>query len=99
MDEQTQPKRRRLNILGRAERRKRIFARLSEGWAYDEIAQEEKISGERVRQIVSEALAKRVIDQGDEYARLQLVRLLPVYHSLVLRSGAGGDASRRTFQD
>jgi len=77
MDQDPQPRRRRLNLFGRTERRKRIFARLSEGWAYDEIAAEEGVTGERVRQMVSEALAKRVISQGEEYARLQLVRLLP----------------------
>jgi len=53
---------RRLNVLGKAARRKRIFARLREGWAYDEIAREERVSAERVRQIVAEVLGKRVID-------------------------------------
>ena len=76
MDE-TEKLRPRLNILGKAERRKRIFARLREGWAYDEIAGEERISAERVRQIVSEVLGKRVIDRGEDHAHLQLERLMP----------------------
>ena len=42
-----QEPRRRLNILTKAERRRRIFARLREGWAYDEIAHEERVSPER----------------------------------------------------
>jgi hypothetical protein len=42
--EQTPEPRRRLNVLTKAERRKRIFARLREGWAYDEIAREERES-------------------------------------------------------
>ena len=67
----------RLNILGKAARRKRIFARLREGWAYDEIAREERVSAERIRQIVSEALGKRVIDRGADHAHLQLERLMP----------------------
>jgi hypothetical protein len=69
--------RRRLNVLGKAARRKRIFARLQEGWAYDEIAGEERVSAERIRQIVSEVLDKRVIDRGVDHAHLQLERLMP----------------------
>src|SRR6202161_2582035 len=68
---------RRLNVLGKAARRKRIFARRREGWAYDEIAGEERVSAERVRQIVAEVLGKRVIDRGVDHAHLQLERLMP----------------------
>jgi hypothetical protein len=68
---------RRLNVLGKAARRKRIFARLREGWAYDEIAGEERVSAERIRQIVAEVLGKRVIDRGVDHAHLQLERLMP----------------------
>jgi len=67
----------RLNVVTKAERRKRIFARLREGWAYDEIAREERVSPERIRQIVAEVLGKRVIDRGSDHARLQLERLMP----------------------
>ena len=69
--------RRRLNIVSKAARRKRISAKLREGWAYDEIAREERVSPERIRQIVSEVLAKRVIDRGADHAHLQLERLMP----------------------
>ena len=75
--EQTPQPRRRLNVLGKAARRKRIFARLREGWAYDEIAREERVSPERIRQIVSEVLGKRIIDRGVDHAHLQLERLMP----------------------
>ena len=75
--EQIQTPGRRLNVLGKAARRKRIFARLREGWAYDEIASEERVSAERIRQIVSEILDKRVIDRGVDHAHLQLERLMP----------------------
>ncbi len=51
--------------------------RLREGWAYDEIAREERVSAERIRQIVSEVLAKRVIDRGADHAHVQLERLMP----------------------
>jgi hypothetical protein len=73
----TQAPRQRLNILGRAARTKRIFARMREGWAYDEIARDEGLSAERVRQIVAEVLGKRVIDRGPHHAHLQLERLMP----------------------
>ena len=76
MDE-TQAPRPRLNILGRAARTKRIFARMREGWAYDEIGRDEGLSAERVRQIVAEVLGKRVIDRGPHHAHLQLERLMP----------------------
>ena len=51
--EQIPEPRRRLNVVTKAKRRRRIFARLREGWAYDEIAREERVSAERIRQIVS----------------------------------------------
>jgi hypothetical protein len=76
MDQIAEP-RRRLNVVTKAERRKRIFVRLREGWAYDEIAREERVSAERIRQIVSEVLSKRVIDRGGDHAHLQLERLMP----------------------
>jgi hypothetical protein len=75
--EQTPEPRRRLNVLTKAERRRRIFARLREGWAYDEIAREERVSAERIRQIVQEVLGKRIIDRGADHAHLQLERLMP----------------------
>jgi hypothetical protein len=75
--EQSRTPRRRLNVLGKAARRKRIFARLREGWAYEEIAGEERVSPERIRQIVAEILDKRVIDRGVDHAHLQLERLMP----------------------
>jgi hypothetical protein len=75
--EQAQEPRPRPNILGKAARRKRIFARLREGWGYEEIAREERVSAERIPQIVSEVLGKRVIDRGSDHAHLQLERLMP----------------------
>ena len=74
---QTPEPRRRLNVMTKAERRQRIFTRLREGWAYDEIAREERVSPERIRQIVAEVLGKRVIDRGVDHAHLQLERLMP----------------------
>ena len=75
--DQTKKPRRRLNILTRTARTKRIFARLREGWAYDDIAKEERLSAERVRQIVGQVLENRVLDRGEDHAHLQLERLRP----------------------
>jgi len=69
------PKRPRLNPYGKALRRERIFARLRAGWAYEEIAREERVTIRRVRQIVSEALQRRTVDGGSDHAMLQLARL------------------------
>ncbi len=94
--DQTPEPRRRPNIVAKAERRKRIFARLREGWAYDEIAREERLSDERTRQIVSEVLGKRVIDRGADHAHLQLERLMPalrVVGEAIGRGGAQGGGS------
>jgi len=67
----------RLTAFGRKARQKRIFARLREGWAYDEIAREERLTAARVRMIVSEVLQKREVDDSSAHALLQLSRLAP----------------------
>ena len=69
------PSKRRLTAYGRTMRQGRIFARLREGWAYDEIAREEGLTAERIRQIVSEELQKRKVESGEDHAKLQLARL------------------------
>ncbi len=75
--DQTQKPRRRLNILARTARTQRIFERLREGWAYDEIAREEHVTAERIRQIVAQVLERRVVEGGEDHAHLQLERLKP----------------------
>jgi hypothetical protein len=72
-----------------AARRQRIFARLREGWAYDEIDRDERVSAERIRQIVSEVLGKRVIDRGADHAHLQLERLMPALRLIGEAIGRG----------
>ena len=83
---------RRLGALGKMARRKRIFARLREGASYEEIAGEESVSRERIRQIVSEVLQKRAVDSGADHAKLQLDRLTPVMQ-LAAEAIAAGDVS------
>jgi hypothetical protein len=95
MVQETAPVRRHLGALGKMRRRKRIFARLREGASYEEIAGEECVSRERIRQIVSEVLQKRSVDSGADHAKLQLDRLLPAMQ-LAAASIAGGDVSAIT---
>jgi hypothetical protein len=77
VDERAPALARRLTAYGRVLRRGRILARLREGWAYDEIAAQERLTAERVRQIVRKALKERIIDEEAEHAKLQLSRLQP----------------------
>ncbi len=65
---------RRVNAHGRVLRRARIFARIREGWSYAAIAGEEALTPRRVRQTVSEALQKRIVDPASDHAPLQLER-------------------------
>jgi hypothetical protein len=76
-DERAPALARRLTAHARVLRRGRIFARLREGWAYDEVASQERLTPERVRKIVRQAFERRVIDDAAEHAKLQLARLQP----------------------
>jgi hypothetical protein len=86
---------RRPNAHGKLLRRRRIFARLREGLAYDEIAVEEGVTATRIRQIVSEVLQKRAVDSGADHAKLQLDRLAPAVQ-LGAEAIAAGDISAIT---
>ncbi len=78
MDESKEPTvKRRREAYARILRRARVLARRREGWAYDEIAREEGLSAERIRQIVREVLSKRPVENGADHAKLQLARLTP----------------------
>lgn len=92
MVQEMAPVRRHLGALGKMQRRKRIFARLREGASYEEIAGEEGVSRERIRQIVSEVLQKRPVDSGADHAKLQLDRLLPPMQ-LAAEAIAAGDVT------
>ena len=84
------PPRKRLTIFGKAARTQRIFARVRQGWAYDEVAREERLSPKRVRQIVSEVLQRREIDDCSEHAQMQLARLQPLL-KVAAEAVANGD--------
>jgi hypothetical protein len=59
-NETVPPPKRRLDARGRVLRRERIFARLREGWTYEKIARHEGLTGERIGQIVREAVGDRL---------------------------------------
>ena len=67
---------RRFDAHGGVLLRGRIFARLREGHAYDEIAREEQGTPERVSaRSRGEALAWRFVDDETDHAKLQVARL------------------------
>jgi hypothetical protein len=90
VDEKAPTLARRLTAHARVLRRGRIFARLREGWAYDEIASQERLTPERVRKIVRQAFERRIIDDGADHAKLQLTRLRPTMR-IASDAIAGGD--------
>ncbi len=91
-DDRTPVRRRRLGAHGLMFRRRRVFAQLREGFAYDEIAAQEGVSPSRIRQIVSQELRRRSVDSGAEHAKLQLDRLAPALQ-LAAQAIAAGDIS------
>ena len=92
VEDKAPARRRRLGAHGMMFRRRRIFARLREGFTYDEIAADECVSTSRVRQIVSQELQHRAVDTGAEHAKLQLDRLAPAIQ-LAAEGMAAGDIS------
>ena len=92
IEDKAPAKRRRLGAHGMMFRRRRVFARLREGFTYDEIAAEEGVSSARLRQIVSGELQKRAVDSGADHAKLQLDRLAPAVQ-LGAEAIAAGDIS------
>lgn len=81
--------RRRVTARDRAERRLRILAHLQAGWSYEAIAAEERLSRERIRQIVVESLAERIVDARHDHLRLQIARLSPALRLAAAQVAAG----------
>src|SRR5271166_1199212 len=78
-----------LSPAARALRLQRIFARLQEGASYKDIAAEEGLSRERLRQIVRAATARG--GSAPDHKRMQFARLEPALR-LAARGVAEGDA-------
>ncbi len=69
-----------LSPAQRALRLQRIFARMQEGLSYKEIAEEEGVSRERLRQIVRAATTRQ--DEAPDHRRMQIARLMPALRLL-----------------
>ena len=95
IEDRAPARRRRLGAHGMMFRRRRIFARLREGFTYEEIANEEGLSLSRIRQIVSQELQQRSVDSGADHAKLQLERLASVMQ-LAAEAVAAGDVTAIT---
>jgi hypothetical protein len=67
----------RVTAQDREIRRLRIFACRQAGQSYDEIAGQENLTSERIRQIVVDTLKRRLLDPVRDHARLQIARLDP----------------------
>jgi hypothetical protein len=86
-----QPARRpRVTAQDREIRRLRIFAQRQVGQSYDEIARQENLTSERIRQIVVDTLERRLLDPVRDHARLQIARLDPALR-LAAEKVATGD--------
>jgi hypothetical protein len=80
-----------LSPAARALRLQRIYARMQVGAAYAEIAAEEGVSRERLRQIVRAATTRGRQDDRPDHGRMQIARLTPA-----LRLAAAGVAEGDT---
>ena len=67
----------RVTAQDREIRRLRIFACRQAGQSYDDIARQENLTSERIRQIVVETLRRRLVDPVRDHTRLQIARLDP----------------------
>ena len=85
------PSRRFLSPGARAMRLQRIFARMQEGASYQEIASEEGISRERLRQIIRRATSRRSRDDRPGHRQMQIARMTPALR-LAEAGVAQGDA-------
>jgi hypothetical protein len=79
-----------LSPAARALRLQRIFARLQEGASYKDIATEEGLSRERLRQIVKAATARGRTAALPDHKKMQFARLEPALR-LAARGVAEGD--------
>jgi hypothetical protein len=72
-------------------RLQRIYARMQDGAAYAEIAAEEGVSRERLRQIIRAATTRGRQDDRPDHSRMQIARLTPALR-LAAAGVAEGDA-------
>jgi hypothetical protein len=87
----SEPARRRprMNAYERALRRRRIVTRVQDGLTHDEIAEQEGLTRERIRQIVAQSLARRNFEAGADHYRMQVARLDPALRLAAAKVAAG----------
>jgi predicted transcriptional regulator len=95
VEDKAPARRQRLGAHGMMFRWRRVFARLREGFTYEEIANEEGVTITRIRQIVSGELQQRSVDSGADHAKLQLERLVSVMQ-LAAEAVSAGDVTAIT---
>jgi predicted transcriptional regulator len=83
------PPKPRVSARERELRRQRIFAAVREGRTHEEIAASEGLTGERIRQIVTQTLDLRAVDETRDHMRLQIARLEPVLQLMTEKVKAG----------
>src|SRR5260370_9885572 len=79
----------RVTARDRELRRQRIFAAVREGRTHEEIASIEGLTAERIRQIVTQTLDRRAVDEVRDHTRLQIARLEPMLQLTTEKVKAG----------
>jgi len=79
----------RVRKSARRDRGAEILAALATGTSLAEIARSQKLPRARVEALLSEELHKRWIAPSQDYARLQIARLEPIYARLCQRAEKG----------
>ncbi len=67
----------------------KIVAALASGVSLDEIAETERLSRKRVEKLLSQELQGRWLAPAQDYARLQIARLEPIFAKLRVRAEKG----------
>ena len=67
----------------------KIVAALASGVGLDEIAETEHLSRKRVEKLLSQELQSRWLAPAQDYARLQIARLEPIFAKLRVRAEKG----------
>jgi hypothetical protein len=79
----------RARVSARRDRGSEILSALTRGTSLAEIAKAQRISRQRVELLLSQELQNRWIASAQDYARLQIARLEPIYENLCGRVQKG----------
>jgi Sigma-70, region 4 len=79
----------RMNAYERTLRQRRIMTHVQDGLTYDEVAESEGLTRERIRQIVAQGLAQRDCEAGADHYRMQIARLDPALRLAAAKVASG----------